>query len=417
MLGAPVMRTQSTILVGSPGWRLVRLAAVTLLLVAALMTTAVAAAVIVHALRPQQAIVFASREPIGFAPDPVPNFRDCGTDQACLDRAFGAGPQPLWIYTVDPEGTDGPRVAATLQINQPLGVGAPSLSADGRFVAFPTPADSCSQALSVSDLETGSTQTLDNSEALAWSPVGHTLLINAYTCDSASGNPVVRSLSVFDPETGATRFIVDEGPTGPEDERVDPVGWLGNDQTLLIDRSKNCRRADCGPDYTKVELGDETNVLTGLPQLSRLVVSSVSPDGRTILYRPAGEETQLLMGIDGSNVRSLGTTCVGLASWSRDSRYFTYAECPKYDDYGANLTSPDTSIVVVDVLDGSKRVAGTARIPDPGMLWTEPAFAPDGSVIFWSDADGTWTVKPDGTGLTLLDLPPGAQVAWSFAGH
>jgi len=416
MLGSPVMRTQSTILVGSPGWRLVRLAVVTLLMAAAITTTAVAGAVIVHALRPAQAIVFASRDPIGFTPDPVPNFRDCGNDQACLDKAFGAGPHPLYIYTVNPEGTDGPQLAATMQINQPLGVGAPSLSADGRFVAFPTPAYSCSMGLSVSDLKTGSTQTLQSSNLIAWSPNGHSLLTDAITCDSATGNETSRELSVFDPETGTSRSIADEGPTGPDDERVDPVGWLGNDQTLLIARAKNCRRPDCRPDYTKVELGDEALVFTGLPQLNGIAVSSLSPDGRTVLYSPTGEETYL-MGIDGSDARSLGTDCMGQPSWSRDSRYLTYSECPKYDDQGANITTPDTSVVVVDVLDGSKRVVGTSRQSDGNGLITNPAFAPDNSVIYWSDPTGTWTVKPDGTGLTQLDLPPGTQLAWSLAGH
>jgi len=398
---------------------------VTLLLAAAVTATAVAAAVILHELRPAQAFVFVSREAIGIEPDPIPNWWECGTDQACLDRATGTGPQPIWVYSLDPEGSDGPQVVATVQLNRGDTPGAPDVSTDGRFVSFSVPGTptSCGvEGLSLSDIRTGSTQTLDNTNALSWSPVGHSLLMQTQQCDSVTGEAPGLTVAVLDAETGVTRPIIHQSwdNRAPE-EQIYPVGWLGNDRTLLIARSRECYRVFycpfAGTEYLQVDLDASGTALTPLTSLSNLSIAGVSPDGRTLLVSSDNGATTALMGLDGSNVRSLGDACMNTTNWSNDGRYLTYRECPTYDQQTGQVLSADTSIVIVNVADGSSRVIGQARDSGQGDFGTEPAFAPDDSAVFWSDLVGTWTVKPDGSELTKLDLPPNTTLIWGFAGH
>ena len=187
-------------------------------------------------------------------------------------------------------------------------------------------------------------------------------------------------------------------------------------------------------DYDDPDLGDNQQVwdiYTMDPDggnVTRLTHSfgldpGYSPDGTLIVFsstEPGREGIWVMDAADGGNERLVSATPAGFESdfaprFSPDGTKIVFSRGRSFDAF-------DYSLYVINV-DGS----GLSRITPEGVSSSKPAWSPDGSTILFDGysaeypSQNLWTVQPDGTGLTALDLPSGtasnpegyADPAWS----
>jgi hypothetical protein len=422
----PVMRTQSAVLVGSPGLRLARLAVGLLLLLAALTGTAVVGAQLVQdmALHRAQVIVFAStKQAFGDSPPEwrapaTPNWWECGDDLDCLGAAGLSGPAPRWLYAMSPDGRAAPRVIGEFMLPPRLMLA--ELSHDGRYSLI-GPLDA-EDVYRVFRLE-GGTSVLDLNPSMcwnhSWSP---TSAVFAYTIQNdtwCGGDPSASGLFIYDADANVSRKVLDAtpDPTSPVGT-VSLLGWSPDGHSVFVTRDHKCPSENTACEYSVDVIEVSTDAT---PPETREIASAIrpfgllAPDATRLLYQSEG--VLEVSNLDGSDPRRLAEgACLQSLNWSPDGSQVLYVDCAAFS--GAVDGGPvGASVVVVPAAGGDARIVGTALYDPFGRsVATPPNFTPDSRSVYWSDADGTWVVGVDGTNLRRLPVPAGVAIDWQFDG-
>ncbi len=261
----------------------------------------------------------------------------------------------------------------------------------------------------------GPTATPAASPAASGAPHSGALAYDQAPLDPLSGDP--GTLYIADPDGKKPRAVAIQVE--------DFLGWSASGSYLALDRPNADRTTSSisvitpsGTTIGTIDGGAVGEVDWSPTEDILLVISLVRdtaplPHPRVALYRP-----------DGSLVRELvppvGVSELGQgAAWSPDGRSIVTGGCigchgtGKYDD------TPDLiwDLWVINA-DGS----GSTRITDtPQQAEVSPTWTPDGSAIaYWVACSigtigcpqGTWTIKPDGSGLHQL-LTDGTNPIWS----
>jgi TolB protein len=139
-----------------------------------------------------------------------------------------------------------------------------------------------------------------------------------------------------------------------------------------------------------------------------------SPDGRQIAFLSTGpgETTLRVMNADGTDARSIAGTFNGTSpSWSPDGMMIAFERFVRLCHFDVCVADiflvPATGGSAVNLTNNADEVAHN------------PAWSPDGSTIAYEQESQIYTIRPDGTGRTLLSRNPAAQdvnPVWSPSG-
>jgi Tol biopolymer transport system component len=182
----------------------------------------------------------------------------------------------------------------------------------------------------------------------------------------------------------------------PADEFGGTVSWMPDSSAVaisLIDGSVRVVTIADGQYRTLLEDATRCPVRAGCPDGE----PSWSPDGRQLAFRRAPVEVEVPF-VEGQDVCNSGPydTDTAAALWWEDE-------------------APDE--VWVAAADGTGARAVTASQMAP--IWS-----PDGSLLLGAGPDGLFTVRPDGTGMTIVtpntlrpEIPDGCSGGWTLPVH
>ncbi len=264
---------------------------------------------------------------------------------------------------------------------------------------------------------------------VSWSPVATKLaysIVGPQQC-GLTASPLsigqARNVGVYDFETQTPRTIV--GPSldlgENQYESVSVVSWTADGKSVLVSRAFLCdvRALPCDATFELLVAsadGGSTQVIQAGEYLwlgNAITAGSLSPDMTHVAF-DNGDGVEVAQ-LDGSNRQRLGhNPCPGSISWSSDADQLVFLDCQAVGEAASGAGLVNTPIVVVDPDGSNKRnIAVTPMaVESSWTIATPPTFTPDGSKVYWSDADGTWTVNLDGTELTKLKLPANIAMTW-----